>query len=135
MAQIEGGCLCGKVRFQLEDAFHRFHFCHCTQCQKATGSAHASNLFTHVANIRWVSGREYIKRYDVPGRVISSAFCAECGSALPYLSKDGESLVVPAGALDTRPSLSPQGNIFWSERAEWYDDGLRAPRYAGFPGE
>ena len=41
MPQIAGGCLCGKVRYSAtgEPAF--VGVCHCTDCQKFTGSAFA----------------------------------------------------------------------------------------------
>lgn len=133
MTRISGECLCGTVRFELETDFSAFHLCHCTQCQKATGSAHASNLFTDAANIRWLAGEEQVRRYDVPGRQLTNAFCGTCGAAVPYLSKSGKALVVPSGSLNAAPGITPQDNIFWSERASWYDEGLSAPRFDGCP--
>ena len=130
---IKGSCLCGSVKFECKDTFQQFHLCHCQQCQKTSGSAHASNLFTDVDNISWLAGAEKIKRYDVPGRTITSAFCSDCGSPVPYVSGSGKALVVPAGSLDTPPSASPQDNIFWSERACWYEQGVNAKKYSGFP--
>ena len=118
---IGGGCLCGEVRFEIEDAFEHFQLCHCTQCQRTTGTAHASNLFTQASKIRWLAGEDKTKRYDVPGRRISNAFCTECGSRVPWLSLSGEIIAVPAGALDEAPAIEPKANIFWPERARWYD--------------
>jgi hypothetical protein len=133
MNAVTGSCLCGEVKFECDDAFDFFHLCHCTQCQKTTGSAHVSNLFTDNDNISWISGEENILRYDVPGRTLTSAFCGKCGSPVPYLSKSGKSLVVPAGSLDKAPSIVPQDNIFWSERASWYEEGVKSKKYDGFP--
>jgi len=133
MPKITAGCLCGAVRFELNDDFHQFNLCHCKQCQRATGSAHASNLFTGPDNIRWTKGADKVKRFDLPGRAISNAFCVECGSGMPYLSKSGGALVVPAGLLDSAFASSPAtGNIFWAERADWYDGALTADHHAAF---
>ena len=118
------------VSFEMEDDFQKFHLCHCKQCQRATGSAHASNLFTGTDNIRWTKGKDLVKRYDVPGRCISNAFCVKCGSGLPYVSKSGKSLVVPAGTLESNPTVLPSDNIFWAERAKWYDAALNAKHFA-----
>lgn len=68
----------------------------------------------------------------MPGRVITSSFCSTCGSPVPYLSKSGEALVVPAGSLNAAPNLSPEGNIFWQERAPWFEDGINSEKYNGF---
>lgn len=135
MADISGSCLCGKIAFHCNNDFGEFDLCHCVQCRKATGSAYAANLFTAPDNIIWDKGDELVRRYDVPGRAITSAFCADCGSALPYVSVSGRALIVPAGSLDGAANLSPQAHIFWSERAHWYEASLAAPTHARFPGE
>jgi hypothetical protein len=133
MTSISGNCLCGAVSFQLEDNFEYMNLCHCKQCQRATGSAHASNLFTAPDNITWQTGAELVKRFDVDGRSISNAFCTQCGSGLPYLSGTGKSLVVPAGSLNSTPSSIPRlANIFWTERADWYEDAVESAHVDGF---
>jgi len=133
MSKILGSCLCGKVSFESNNSFEQFHLCHCIQCQKTTGSAHASNLFTSPDNIKWISGLEFVKRFDVPGRAISKAFCTECGCGVPYLSGSGQALVIPAGCLDDKPDIDPQDNIFCSEKAEWYEKGHGAKQFDKFP--
>ena len=134
MNKITGSCLCGAVCFEVDDDFQQFNLCHCIQCQKATGSAHASNLFTDPGNIRWSKGKEYVKRFDVPGRSISNAFCTECGSGLPYVSKTGTALIVQAGTLNDAFTSNPVvRNIFWTERADWYDAATAAQCHDAFP--
>lgn len=132
MLKISGSCLCGKVSFECENNFEQFHLCHCIQCQKTTGSAHASNLFTAPDNISWLSGYELVKRFDVPGRSISKAFCSECGCAVPYISGTGQALVVPAGCLDGKLDIAPQANIFCSEKADWYEQAICAQKFSKF---
>ncbi len=129
MDKLTGSCLCGAVSFEVENSFEHFQLCHCVQCRKTTGSAHASNLFTHPGAISWQSGEELIVRFDLEGRRISNAFCSCCGSRLPFLSRSGDILLVPAGCLNGEPSVVPQANIFWPERAQWYEAGVAAARY------
>lgn len=126
---LSGGCLCGAVAFQIKDEFEQFQLCHCSQCQKTTGTAHASNLFASPENIQWLTGLDLIVRFDLEGRSISNAFCSKCGSRVPYKSLSGDILVVPAGSLDEAPSIIPQANIFWPERAAWYDAAVAATRF------
>ncbi|MCE2596421.1 MULTISPECIES: GFA family protein [Motilimonas] len=133
MTDIQGSCLCGRVVFSCDNRFSQFHFCHCQQCQKTSGSAHAANLFTEPSNINWLKGQDQIKRFDVPGRAISSAFCQHCGCAMPYLSGTGKALVVPAGCLDGEPNIAVDDQIFWAERASWYDAALASQCFLGFP--
>jgi hypothetical protein len=60
-------------------------------------------------------------------------FCTECGSGLPFVTKSGKALIVPAGSLDAEPNIQPNDNIFWVERAGWYDDGIHANKCEAFP--
>lgn len=110
--KISGGCCCGEVTFAVEDHFKHFYFCHCEQCRKMTGSAHASNLFTAPDNIRWLTGESMTQRYDHPHRSLTQVFCKKCGSGLPYVSSNGKFLIVPAGSLNEEPSKSPDARIF-----------------------
>ena len=130
---LSGSCLCGKVKFEVENNFTRFYFCHCQQCQKITGSAHAANLFTTADAIKWVSGEDCTKRYDDPERDFTVVFCSECGSGLPFVTKTSKVLIVPAGSLNAEPNIHPNDNIFWAERASWYDAGTQANLCTGLP--
>ena len=84
-------------------------------------------------NITWLNGFELVKRFDVPGRAISKAFCTECGCGVPFLSSTGKALIVPAGCLDGNPEIDPQDNIFSSEKAKWYDKAICAKSFENFP--
>ena len=126
---IPGGCLCGKVSFEIQNDFKLFQLCHCSQCQKMSGSAHASNLFAKPDNLTWLSGEESIHRYDMEDRKFTNAFCKDCGSRVPFLSRNGSIVCVPAGSLNGVPKIAPQANIFWPERAAWYDEALQTEHY------
>jgi len=130
---ITGNCCCGDVAFSLEDNFSKFYFCHCKQCRKLTGTAHAANLFTSPDNIKWTKGIGKMKRYDHAERSFSKAFCTECGSALPFISQSGQFLIVPAGSLNEEPTKQLDAQIFCSEQVEWHKTGLKVSKVAGFP--
>ncbi|NOH31482.1 GFA family protein [Vibrio mediterranei] len=129
---IAGGCLCGSVRFEVQDSFENFYFCHCEQCRRVTGSSHASNAITHKNNIVWTKGEKLTVRFDHPSGAFTKVFCSRCGSGLPHDSQNGKDLVVPVGCLDTALSLSPNAQIFCSEKTEWFRKGVVAPEYLGF---
>lgn len=133
MHDITGGCICENVRFTIKDEFSHFYFCHCEQCRKMTGSAHASNLFTQPQNITWQKGLESISRFDHPRRSFTKVFCNQCGSGLPYVTSNGKKLIVPAGCLDSEPSKVPDAQIFCSEQTHWHQHGQSAKKVDGFP--
>ena len=130
---FSGSCLCAKVKYSVATHINDFYFCHCEQCRKITGSAFAANILTKPAEVNWISGVEWLKRFDYPGeKVFTKVFCTHCGSGLPYLNEKGNALVIPAGSLDQYPKLKPNENIFWEDKASWYEDGIVAPKCAGF---
>ena len=130
-SQHAGSCLCGQVRYVVEGSFDRFYLCHCSHCQKDTGSAHAANLFSSTAKLTWLEGESSIKTFKLPDTRHIRSFCAICGSALPVV---GSSMIaVPAGSLDTDLTQAPDGHIFTASRAAWDQIVNSAPRYDSFP--
>lgn len=131
--ELTGECLCGAVKFSVANNFKAFYQCHCKQCQQLTGSAFASNLFTDLDNVQWLSGQDSISHYEHPSREFSKSFCTSCGSAVPFANKTQTSLIVPAGSLNQLPDIRPQANIFSAEEACWLEQGLQAEKFSGFP--
>ena len=132
--KIKGGCLCGAVRFTVTGPFDRFHLCYCSRCQKVTGSAHASNIFTAADRLTWIAGADQVTRFDLPeADRFFRTFCTVCGSPVPGITRNGEIVLIPAGSLEQDPVIRPQSSIFWKDRAIWYDEGLSARRFDGYP--
>lgn len=132
--RLSGSCLCGRVRYSVVTEIKRFYFCHCKQCRKLTGSAHASNILTIPAPVDWLQGEQYVKRFDdETGRAFTHVFCSECGSGLPFTNISGTTLFIPAGSLDHDLDVEVDRNIFWSEAPSWYSTGIQADHDQGFP--
>jgi hypothetical protein len=128
-----GSCLCGAVRFEIEGTFERFYLCHCEYCRKDTGSAHAANLFSSSAVLKWTSGEEKITLFNLPATQHSRSFCRICGSAVPMTQMNGKLLVVPAGSLSSEVRIRPDAHIFVSSRADWDDALEKVPTFEKFP--
>ena len=134
MTELAGSCLCGGVSFTTSVEVQDFYYCHCQQCRKLSGSAFAANVLAKPSPVTWVSGEELVHRFDYPGeRLFSRVFCSNCGSALPFLNESGTTLYIPAGALDTPLPIPPSQNIFWQDRASWFEAGVGAEHVDGFP--
>ena len=48
---LEGGCVCGKVRYRLKSDPMIVHCCHCSWCQRETGSAFVINALTETSEV------------------------------------------------------------------------------------
>ncbi len=131
--KYSGSCLCGNVHFEIEGTFEDFYLCHCEKCRKDTGSAHAANLFSTKATLKWLSGENHVKTYNHKGEGHIKNFCETCGSALPNIQMDGTLLVVPAGSLDSDVDIKPSGHIFYDSKANWDQDLEKAKKFKDYP--
>ncbi|WP_206483918.1 GFA family protein [Thalassotalea sp. G2M2-11] len=131
---MKGSCLCAKVTYQIDPPFQVFQYCHCSRCRKFTGSAHAANIFVEPDKLTWLSGQEYLGRYEPEDtKYFATCFCKSCGSSLPWLAKQGKTYVIPAGTLDEDPKIRPQQNIFWQSKACWYKETQQLPKHDELP--
>lgn len=131
--KISGSCLCGDIRYSVDDLFHQLYFCHCDQCKKITGSAYASNLFIKKEYLNWVEGEERITIYKDPKRDFTKVFCPKCGSGLPFISGDGKQYIVPAGTLSEEPTKPNTASIFCGEISQWEKSISTANKFKRFP--
>lgn len=128
-----GSCLCGEVTFEIYGDFENFFLCHCEHCRKDTGSAHAANLFSSTAKLKWLTGKSKIKTFDYKSSGHIKSFCSECGSALPNIRMDGKLVVVPAGSLDSEVFIKPQGHIYMASKANWDNELDKVPKFNELP--
>lgn len=118
--KTKGSCLCGDVTYQFSGPEMVFQYCHCSRCRKFTGSAYAANIIIDPQQFEWLSGETSVGRFEHPdARHFATCFCKQCGSSLPWLSKSGRAVVIPAGTLDEDPDIRPIHNIFYQDRAPW----------------
>jgi hypothetical protein len=128
-----GSCLCGAVCFEIEGAFERFYLCHCRYCRKDTGSAHGANLFSSSAALKWITGEDKVRVFNLPSTRHRNSFCSICGSALPDLQMNGALLKVPAGSLDSDVPVRPDAHLFFSSKANWDEALEEVPKMARLP--
>ncbi len=131
---LRGSCLCGSVQYEISGEPAKFYHCHCQRCRKATGTGHASNLLLKPGTIKWLQGEELIKLYKVPeAKRFTNCFCSNCGGRVPRYVKETDSILIPAGSLDSEPPIRPQARIFWSSRADWSCSAGELPTYSEYP--
>ena len=122
--------MCGGVRFEISEALVSSGYCHCTRCQRRTGTAASASARIAPGSLTVVSGAELIRYWDPPAG-FSKAFCSACGSALWSRSQDDPDVIsVRLGTLDADPGISPEFRQFVAYAAPWEpipDDGL--PRF------
>lgn len=135
MPDIKGACRCGKVTFSanVEPAF--VGVCHCTNCQKETGSAFAVVIGVPTTALT-INGA--IKTFTSKGDSGKSAFrrfCPECGSGIVHEVEvmAGVSMI-GAGNLDDPSWVKPAMEIFCDSRQPWVSLGGDMKQFPKMPG-
>jgi hypothetical protein len=129
-APLTGGCGCGAVRFEVTEPPVSANYCHCTRCQRRTGTAASANAHVTPDSFHVVSGSEHLRSWAPEGGA-EKVFCVLCGSAL-FSRSAGEParIGVRLGAFDSDPGIRPQWRQYVDYAAGWEqipDDGL--PRH------
>jgi hypothetical protein len=127
---LTGGCGCGAVRFEVTAPPISASYCHCTRCQRRTGTAAAVTARVAPGSFNLVAGEEQVRAW-APDDGFEKMFCGLCGSALFSRNPRDPSMIgVRFGAFDRDPGIRPQWRQFVAYAAPWEpipDDGL--PRH------
>jgi hypothetical protein len=118
-----GGCLCGAVRNKVIGPLLVAYTCHCTACQRLTGSAFSSAVVVAAEACCSAAGEtRCFERPAVSGRTVTRWVCAACGTwvcngAEPGTAPLGAFVAVRAGTLDDTSWLRPTAH-FWTRSAQ-----------------
>jgi hypothetical protein len=116
----EGGCPCGAVRYRLVSAPLFVHCCHCSNCQRQTGSAFVVNLLIEAERVEVLA--ETTEPIDVPrddGSAQRIHRCPRCQVAV--FSEYGAPQVwfVRGGTLDEPRDVTPDVHIYTRSKVGW----------------
>ena len=126
---LSGRCLCGTVAFIVTAPPVTASYCHCTRCQRRTGSAASAQARLAPGTLRILTGEEALSTFE-PREGFAKLYCSQCGSALFSRSPDGSVWSVRLGAFDGDPGIRPQWRQYVAYAAPWEpipNDGL--PRF------
>ena len=133
-AKFTGGCLCGKVRYEIEaDPIVGIH-CQCRDCQRRSGSGHASFVAFPKAAVKLTGPVKYHSNKADSGNTATRGFCSECGSQVVGASTGFPDMQpVMAGSLDDPSKFAPQMIVFTTRGHSWdiLDPGL--PKFPKMP--
>lgn len=132
MTTISGSCLCGNIKYSTSADPIFMVNCHCTSCQKSSGSAFMPII--GVPEPLTVEG-ETISSYTSPGdsgKLMHRHFCSNCGSLL-FAKGEGAPgvLFLSAGTIDSEIQFSPTVNVYWRDHKDWLPEGI--PNFETMP--
>jgi len=105
---VDGGCLCGALRYRAAPTHREGYYCHCRMCQLAFGNTRAAFVNLRKDEVVWTQG--------TPGYFASSAFarrgfCGRCGTPLSFEYLDSQRMDLSAGSLDDPSAFRPTAHF------------------------
>ena len=124
---LTGGCNCGAVRFEITSPLVSASYCHCTRCQRRTGTGASANARVEPGSFRVLEGEDRLRAWKPEGGA-EKWFCGDCGSALFSRNPDDHAEIgVRLGTLDSDPEIRPSARQYVAYAAVWEaipSDGL-----------
>lgn len=136
MGRIRGGCLCGKLRYEASvDEPLMTVACHCTHCQRQSGSAYSVNIGIPGDSLT-VTG-DTLRTYEdmgASGQPVSRNFCGNCGSPIfsDVAAADGLRFV-KVGTLDDSSWIELAAEIWCDSKVGWGELGASLPKMPANP--
>jgi len=119
---MQGGCACGEIRYELTSRPMWVNACHCTWCQRETGSAFAVNALIETDRVKLTAGEpEPVQTPSQSGKGQTILRCPTCKTAVwSHYAGGGPKLAfVRAGTLDAPHDVNPDIHIFTSTKRPW----------------
>lgn len=119
---VEGGCTCRAVRYRLITKPLFVHCCHCTWCQRETGSAFVLNAMIETDRVKMLSGTpDVVLTPSNSGKGQKVVRCPTCRVAVwsHYPGAGLKVAFVRVGTLDEPNLCPPDIHIFTSTKQQW----------------
>lgn len=116
--KVDGQCHCGAITYEAEVEPGAMSVCHCSDCQRLSGSAFRVNIPAPAASFRITRGapRTYLKKAD-SGSLRLHAFCEQCGSPVyACAAENPPTYSLRVGTLNQRHELGGPVRQIWTRR-------------------
>src|SRR5690606_20811671 len=128
---LEGGCLCGAVRYRIDTAPVPGGYCHCRMCQRASAAPVVPWLNVTRAAFAWTRGEPAVYRSSAKAERL---FCTSCGTQLAIRDiPDPGSLDVTVVSLDDPAAVRPRHHGWTTSRIPWFEIADDLPRHPEDP--
>ena len=119
---MDGGCLCGEVRYRVNAKPYFVHCCHCRDCQRLSGAAFAINAMVEAKHVELLQGKTETIRVPSPSGIGQLVVrCHTCKTAVwsHYGPAQEKICFMRAGTLDDPNQIEPDIHIYTRSKLPW----------------
>ena len=117
---VQGGCFCGKIRYEINSTVRKVVNCHCTMCRRTSGAPFVSWLVVPKTGFRYTAAQpRHLKSSSEGDRY----FCKDCGTPISCLVADNKKYIdITLGSLDHPENFEPSRDFYEDTRLKWLRD-------------
>ena len=129
--RVEGGCLCGLVRYRVKGKPLSIVNCHCVLCRRVSGAPFVTWLTLNAKDLTFTK--------MLPVRFPSSSkadrsFCEQCGTPITFQYRARRKFIdVTVGSLDAPERFVPTMNIYMRSHIRWVPLDKSLAQHDGAP--
>ena len=118
---ITGGCLCGRIRYEVSQPVRSIIACHCKNCQKASGAGASHNALVPKSAVTITAGQPKLFADTAQsGNILKRYFCGDCGSPIySQRANAPDMMVLKVGTLDVPGDMKLAMNIWTNSARPW----------------
>jgi hypothetical protein len=124
---LKGGCFCGEIRYEADDAPMQATACHCSICRRTSAAPLVAWFTVKLGSFRIVSGEpRSFRSSDHAART----FCPSCGTPLTFLStRHPDEIDITTCSLDDPEQVPPRSHIWRASGISWMKSADGLPVY------
>jgi hypothetical protein len=130
-----GSCLCGSIKYSVDDNLKFIINCHCRFCSKAHGAPFTTLLLMPFNKFELIEGKTLLAHYEVKALNSLRVFCSRCGTRLYNYSPSKGMISLVVATLDTPAQLRPLANINVESKCTWFQINDELPQFASTPSQ
>lgn len=130
---LNGACLCGKVRYEIDGKPRYMYQCFCGKCRAASGASFATNIIVDADKFRITAGKESLAGFESSPQKFRH-FCSACGSPIYSQGEKTKHVVaVRCGTLKQDPGVRVAYHAFAASKAPWVQICDEQPQFQDWP--
>jgi hypothetical protein len=129
----QGSCLCGSIKYSIDDNLKFIINCHCRFCRKAHGAPFTTLLLMPFAKLELTAGKELLAGHEVRALNSVRCFCSGCGTRLYNYAPSRGMISLVVATLDTHAELRPIAHFNIESKCSWHQIADDLPQFISVP--
>ncbi|SRR5260221_7554567 len=124
---VQGGCLCGSIRYRITGVPLAQSLCYCRSCRLAAGAPSVAYVVVRRTDFEFIEGDP--ARFHSSPPVVRT-FCGKCGTSLTYQhAEDGDTIDVTTATLDRPEAFPPTREVWLEHKIAWEPSNAELPHF------